>query len=241
MINEYGTSSESIEEFAKRNKFVASPKFPQNLKTKSEVNFNSSIPFLPIMGFENEDWNKMYQEADSLEAHYVPHRHHESHRGWSSLVIHGLSSVHTGPTSYYGYDSDNAPYKWTDISEWCPTITKFFKSTFDYTKYRRLRIMKLAPGGYIWPHRDHLIESTSHIGPTNIALNNPDNCHFYMDDIGILPFSQGSIIKLNLYNVHAVYNQSKENRYHIIVHGTQGNSWKNRIYDSYLHWKEIYS
>lgn len=242
MLNDWGISSEPIDEFANRNRYKATPKLPQDLKDGREVHFNSDINFLPMVGFENADWEQMHWEAKRLEKHYVPHRHHESHKGWSSLCIHGLSSVHTEAHSTYGYkDRADAPYKWTDVAEWCPTITKFFMRDFDYNDYDRIRIMKLSPGGYIIPHKDSLTFDECHIGPTNIALNNPVDCNFYMDDIGILPFEQGSIIKLNLFNVHAVYNHSNEDRYHIIAHGRAGGSWNNRIYDSYLHWKEVYA
>ena len=242
MINDWGISSEPIEEFVKRNQFNISPKFPQNLKDGREVHFNNSIDFLSIIGFENEDWEAMHQEARRLEKHYVPHRHHESHKGWSSLCIHGLSSVHTEAHTTYGFkERKDAPYKWTDVADWCPTITKFFMRNFDYNDYDRIRIMKLSPGGYIIPHRDSLTLDECHIGPTNIALNNPKDCNFYMDNKGILPFKQGSIIKLNLYNVHAVYNHSNEDRYHIIAHGRSGDSWNDKIYNSYLHWKKIYA
>ena len=242
MLNESGISSEPIDDFAKRNKFVSSPKFPQDLKNGKEVRFSNQLPFLPILGFENADWDKMYCEADQLRQHYVPHRHQENHKGWNSLCIHGLSSVHTEAHHTYGYnDIKDAPFRWTDLADWCPTIRDFFKNQFDYNDYYRIRIMKLDPGGYIIPHKDSLTLGANHIGPTNIALNNPTDCNFYMEDIGILPFQQGSVIKLNLYNVHAVYNCSNEPRYHIIVHGRMGSSWYDKIYNSYLHWKKMYA
>lgn len=242
MLNDWGISSEPIEQFVERNKFIACPSYPQDLETGREVNFNNQIPFLPIKEFEDEDWDKMHWEAKQLEKHYVPHRHHESHVGWSSLCIHGLSSVHTEAHHTYGFkDRESAPYRWTDVADWCPTITDFFMNRYDYREYDRIRIMKLSPGGYIIPHKDSLTEDENHIGPTNIALNNPEDCNFYMDNIGILPFKQGATIKLNLYNVHAVFNHSDEDRYHIIAHGRAGDTWKDKVYNSYLHWKNIYA
>jgi hypothetical protein len=62
-----------------------------------------------------------------------------------------------------------------------------------------------------------------------------------MDNIGYLPWKQGRAIKLNLFNVHAVYNQSNEDRYHMIIHGQAGDSWQNRIYQNYLNWKSTYA
>ncbi len=240
-LTEWGVSNEPADVFAKRNRFEAQPKYPQDLKSGREVHFCKGLPYLPITGFENADWEKMHWEAEQLEKHYVPHRKHESHDGWSSLCIHGLSSVHTEAHHTYGYkDRKDAPYRWTDVADWCPTIRDFFENQFDYDDYDRIRIMKLSPGGYIIPHKDSITEDEDHIGPTNLALNNPDDCNFYMEDIGILPFEQGRIMKLNLFNVHCVYNHSDKNRYHMIVHGRTGRSWDSKIFDSYNYWKNIY-
>lgn len=241
MINDYGVSSEPLEDFASRNNYSASPKFPQHLQNGKEIHFSNEIPFLPIDWEEPLDIDQMFYEANKLEKHYVPHRKHESHSGWSSLVIHGISSVHTESSHTYGYTDDTTPWRWTDISDLCPTITDFFKNKFDYTDYFRIRIMKLSPGGYIIPHKDSINISENHIGPLNFALNNPNNCNFYMDGIGILPWQSGRMMKLNLYNVHAVWNQSNENRYHIIIHGRSGSSWTDRIKRNYDIWKKIYA
>lgn len=241
LVNEYGISGEDPKHFAERNKFPAKIKYPQDLKNGRDVHMSDQLPFLPITDWEDTaDWDQMLFEAKRLSKHFIQHRSHENHAGWASLCIHGLSSVHTESSHTYGYTDDNAPWRWTDVSDWCPTITNFFKNDFDYTKYFRIRIMKLAPGGWVIPHKDSLTQDQNHIGPVNVALNNPDNCNFYMDNIGILPWVQGRAIKLNLYNVHCVYNHSKEDRYHIIAHGWAGDSWPNRLYNNYQHWKTIY-
>jgi hypothetical protein len=243
-LNEYGLSSEPIDQFVARNRFPAEQKvkYPQNLTTGQEVNRCPDIPFLPIDDWlDTEDWPKMLEEAQRLSKHYVPHRNHENHQGWSSLCVHGLSSVHTESSHTYGFKDADAPWRWTDIADWCPTIAEFFKNKFDYSKYFRIRIMKLAPGGYIVPHRDSIVQEENHIGPINVALNNPEGAEFYMDGHGYLPWVQGRAIKLNLYNVHSVFNHSKEDRYHIIVHGHMGNGWTNRILNNYNNWKKVYA
>lgn len=241
ILNEYGVSKEPVESFAPRNNYPANCKYPQNLTDGRLVNRSPDIPFLPIDDWkDSEDWVKMHQEAKALEKHYVPHRSHETHAGWSSLCLHGITSVHTESPHTYGYTNEDCPWRWTDVADVCPTITKFFKEKFDYTKYFRVRIMKLAPGGFVIPHKDSIVQEENHIGPINLALNHPDECKFYMDDIGYLPWTQGRAIKLNLYNVHAVVNHSNEDRYHIIVHGHMGPSWTDRIYQNYLNWKTVY-
>lgn len=238
-VNEYGISKEPVLDFEKRNNYAAVLKYPKDLRSGKEVHFSNEIPFLPIDDWINtEDWTKMLAEAEALEKHYVPHRTHETHSGWSSLCIHGISSVHTESPHVYGYDNNNCPWRWTDISDLCPTITNFFKNKFDYKKYFRIRIMKLSPKGFIIPHKDSISENENHIGPINIALNNPSNCNFYMDNIGILPWAKGRAIKLNLYNVHAVVNHSNYNRYHLIIHGYAGDSWEERIFNNYKHLRD---
>lgn len=241
IINDYGVSKEPIESFCSRNHYPAKVKYPQHFTTGREVNKAPEIPFLPIDWETEQDWERMYAEAKALHKHYVHHRSHESHQGWSSLCIHGLSSVHTESSHTYGFNDDNAPWRWTDVSDWCPTITKFFQEEFDYTDYFRIRIMKLSPGGYVIPHKDSLTQDQNHIGPINLALNHPEDCRFYMDNIGYLPWKAGRAIKLNLYNVHAVYNHSREDRYHVIIHGKVGKSWDQRILNNYNTWKEIYA
>lgn len=242
IINEYGVSKEPPAEFASRNNYPANCKYPQNLQTGREVNKCPDIPFLPIDDWKDtEDWAKMFSEAKALEKHYVPHRTHESHAGWSSLCVHGITSVHTESPHTYGYTNETCPWRWTDVADVCPTITKFFKEKFDYLKYYRVRIMKLAPGGYVIPHKDSLTQDENHIGPINLALNHPDECKFYMDGVGYLPWTGGRAIKLNLYNIHSVINHSNENRYHIIIHGQMGPSWQDRMYNNYQTWKNIYA
>lgn len=242
ILNEYGVSKEPIEDFAARNDYPAKVKYPQNLTSGREVNKCPDIPFLPIDDWmETEDWTKMYAEAKALEKHYVMHRTHESHSGWASLCLHGITSVHTESPHTYGYTNEDCPWRWTDVADVCPTITKFFKEKFDYKKYYRVRIMKLSPGGYVIPHKDSITQEENHIGPINLALNHPDDCKFYMDNIGHLPWTQGRAIKLNLYNVHAVINHSNQDRYHVIVHGQMGDTWSNRMYNNYQKWKNIYA
>jgi hypothetical protein len=221
--------------FAKINNFEAKKDIPKDLKSGREVNLSSEIPFLPIIWNDNVDWDKMLEEAIYFKKHYVIHRKNDG-SGWSSIVLHGFSSIHTEAPEVYGYTNDNGAWRWTDVSEWCPVITSFFKNQFDYKKYYRIRIMKLPAGGYILPHQDSKTLNESHIGPVNIALNDPKDCRFYMDKIGYLPFDKHRIIKLNLYNYHSVFNDSNEDRYHIIVHGVQGNGWCDRIFESYKKW-----
>ena len=169
-----------MDKFIEQYNYPAKQVYDKNIDSIDKLYKAKNIPFLPIAGFENAKWEKMLKEAKSLSDQYVTHRAKESD-GWQSLCIHGLSSVHTDHHSRYGFpDRNNAPYKWTDISNFCPTITRFFKKSFGYNLYDRIRIMKLRPGGYIDLHQDVFDLDEARLGPINIALNNPEDCKFYM-------------------------------------------------------------
>jgi Aspartyl/Asparaginyl beta-hydroxylase len=173
----------------------------------------------------------MLAEAKQLRDFFVYHRAGGQHRGWRSLCLHGISSVHTENHDRYGFpDRESAPYAWTDISKFCPISTDFFSKVFGYEWYERVRFMLLEPGGYILPHED---VDWKQLGPVNIALNNPDGCVFAMEDWGIVPFVDSTANMLAVGYRHAVFNNSNEDRYHIIVHGARGPKWNEYILNSY--------
>jgi len=177
-------------------------------------------------------YQAMLEEAKALKDFYVYHRTSGQHRGWRSLCLHGISSVHTENHDRYGFaDRDSAGYGYTDISRFCPVTTGFFQDVFGYDSYDRVRFMLLEPGGYILPHEDVPWKT---LGPVNIALNNPDGCIFAMQDWGIVPFSDGTANMLSVGYRHAVHNNTDTDRYHIIVHGTRGRQWDEHIRNSYL-------
>lgn len=188
----------------------------------------SQMPWLKIYGIDIP-YASMLQEAKNLRDRFVNHRE-ENGVGWSSLCIHGLSAAQTKSASAYGYDDYTAPYVWTDIADQCPVTVDFFKNHFHYTKYLRIRFMLLEPQGFIEPHsdsRDHVL------GPVNICLNNPQNCKLVSEQ-GLVPHEPGSAILFNTSYCHSALNDSDQDRYHIIVHGTpDGKFWKDIIVDSY--------
>ena len=206
--------------------------------TKKWIMEESNIPYL-LLDIKNVPYAEMLQEARALDHLFVPHRDSESHYGWSSLCIHGISSKHTDQFAAYPeyahMHNDEVPYTWTEIQDQCPVTVDFFKNYFPYDVYHRLRFMKLAPGGYITPHVDHMSICLSAI---NISLNNPAGCKFVFENHGTIPFSDnGSIFAIANGYKHSVWNQSLIPRYHIIVHGyptTKSRTFDKVVIDSYL-------
>jgi hypothetical protein len=191
------------------------------------------VPFLPLQ--IKGPWEEILKEAQSVDHLYVPHRDDGYSKGWSSICLHGLGATKTDAPSVYPEFKDipynNLPFDWTEISELCPVATEYFKNEFPYSRYHRLRFMRLEAGGYITPHRDG---TNFFIGAVNISLNNPHGCEMVMGDVGIVPFKDsGSAIALNTSYEHMVWNRSNEARYHIIVHGAPKYPWGDILKSSY--------
>jgi Aspartyl/Asparaginyl beta-hydroxylase len=196
-----------------QNQWSATPPIPNNL-------YQSDWPWFPLEFPAN--FKKMHQECIDNDHLFVGHRQKDrqfsyNHEGWAAITLHGINSAATENYEQYGYKTlEEADYHWTDACEIFPTCTEFIKS-LNYERYERVRIMKLAAGGYIMPH----VDGDGRIfGPLNIAINNPDTCNFYFRKWGCVPFKQGKGFILDIGNEHVVWNQSNEHRYHFIVHGS---------------------
>ena len=195
----------------------------------------SNIPWLDLdIQIPHEE---MLREAIGLKDRFVNHRDKDGqgayrHQGWRSLCIHGISAEKTNHYEQYGYKTnEETPYKWTDVVDRCPVTYKFFRDVFPYKSYYRLRFMLLEPHGFITPHRDSF---DSKLSPINIALNHPKGCRMKMQGHkGYVPFAPGKSLLLDVGNVHAYFNDSYEERYHIIVHGIKTKEFEELVERSY--------
>lgn len=204
---------------------------PKNVDPLNWILNESNSPWLEINGID-APYKKMLEEAKKLKELFVFHRGEEnSHRGWKSLAIHGISATKTNVPQTYGLDPNEVTYTWTEIQDQCPVTVDFFRNIFPYNSYQRVRFMLLESQGYIAPHRDH--EQSYLATAVNISLNNPDGCKL-VTETGTLPFrNEGSMFLFNNHYHHCVYNNSNEDRYHIIVHGGWNKIFEKLIIDSY--------
>lgn len=168
--------------------------------------------------FDHEIFLKECKKINHL---FVKHRQNDintgyAHKGWSAITLHGIDSSKTQHYSEYGYNNlIEANYRWTDICQEVPNIFNFLNQ-LPYDFFDRVRIMKLAPHGYIMPHSDNKDRT---FGPLNISINNPKKCYFVFEKNGIVPFSEKNGFILDVSKKHMVINMSNETRYHIIIHG----------------------
>ena len=118
----------NLNNFVEENNYNAKLTLPLGLTKGKEVKLYEGLPFLPINITENINWNELVNEAKQFHKHYIPHRHHEEHKDWSSVVLHGISSIHTEAPEVYGYTNETAPWRWTDISDFCSNIVYMIKN-----------------------------------------------------------------------------------------------------------------
>lgn len=156
----------------------------------------------------------IYSEIISITPYLVDHRDdYGEHHGWKSFCIHGKSYDATREDLHY---QDARPHVWTmEAVKHMPRTVEFFKDQWPASSYQRIRVMSLAPGGYITVHSD---SQHSSLQPINISITQPDQCRFVMEKHGTIPFSPGRSFWLDVSNRHAVFNDSDQYRWHIIVH-----------------------
>jgi hypothetical protein len=164
-------------------------------------------------------YKKMLEEAKALRHRFVEHRGGEA-RGWLSLTLHGHGEQKTGTWKEYGYKDSIEASKdlhWTDAAHECPITLDFLKNYFPCEKFGRVRFMLLEAGGYIGYHTDSN-SGTRLLENINLSLNNPEGCIWKWQDGEPDVFMEpGKAYAMNISYHHAVYNNSDEDRYHMII------------------------
>jgi hypothetical protein len=162
--------------------------------------------------------SKMLSEAQLLKDRFTNHRPgKEGHSGWKGLTLYGLGEDLHESWQDYGYQSaeDAARhFKWTNAATECPETMKFLCNKFPCNKYGRVRLMLIEPGGWISPHSD-----TTHrlLENTNIPLSNPVGCDWKWSSGEVTDMVPGNAYLMNISYEHAVYNNSTEDRFHLII------------------------
>jgi len=192
------------------------------------ITTESGIPWLKL--HKEIPTHQILAEIKQAEHLLINHRdEYNEHRGWRSFCLHGKSLKQTQ------HCEDSRPFQWVpEIQNLMPKTVEFFRS-WAIGNYERIRVMALQPKGYIALHRDLVREQESNfLTAINIAITQPDDCHFIIKDWGQIPFSPGDAYMPDINNWHAVFNHSEQTRYHIIVHSNNWtDSFKETIRRSY--------
>lgn len=225
---------------------IVFPDFKEDLEKCDFLIYESGLPYWEI-SFDNMPYREMLEEAKALKDEFILYRSNDpdqeegtSHNGWSSLAIHGISSKHTMNWNVYPEyrdlgDESLVPYDYTEIQDRAPATVNFLKNHFPHGSYQRVRFMLVPPGGYILPHKDR---DRSFLSPVNIALTNPKGCEFVMENNGVVPFEPGKAFLVDISNNHCIWNNSNEDRIHLIIHyrgknGRHADGWAEKVAQNY--------
>jgi hypothetical protein len=215
------TTHSNTLDFVKANFFA-------DLSKKPSLDSNLSVQdrYRQIMAFREAStlpikvsfpFRESLKEAKNLDRYFVEHRK-DPNFGWYAVCLHGSKPEHTNDYNIYGFKTrEEADYKWTELASEAPITTQWLKTTWPYDDFFRVRFVKLAPGGYITPHRD--TDGERGYFAINICLNQPMGCLMVMEGFGIVPWAPGDVRLMDIGLRHAVVNLSNQNRYHMIIHG----------------------
>jgi hypothetical protein len=187
----------------------------------------TGIPWLELdLTFPVDAWKQQVLEANP---YYQEYRDSDS-KGWASCCLHGLAVDKIYTADNYGYNEYSAPYQYTDLASKTPLITNFWRNQFPSERYTRIRFMRVSAGGSINWHNDGSlpdgIDPLESILPINLAVIHPTNCEMEIEGHGVVPWTEGKIIMLNISKNHAVFNRSAKDRIHMIANVILGNRKK---------------
>ena len=145
-------------------------------------------------------------------------------KGWRSATLHGYSSLMTDDDDYYKSLGFNLPQSksWTSLSNFFPETKKWILENIPFANFGRIRIMTLEPGGYIAPHKD--FPNGNCLAGINIAIKHPKEVKYFIGD-GEIEWTEGDSRLIDIGSTHAIYNNSKDYRVHIIVHSEPIDKW----------------
>lgn len=223
--------TDDLREFVEknRNKTWKLDSIPQSF---SAVDFTKWIFEQDSMG-----WLKLDLEIDTdlwtaesaaADSYYVDHRSSENyagmkHLGWKSCCLHGIDIQKTEADEL----ANRHLFHWTELADKVPAITDFWKNKFPVEGYKRLRFMKLEPGGFIGIHNDlptyspytslRDLKVLDNSVAVNVAITQPQGCDFVTENFGTVPWSRGDFYIINVTQNHCVVNDSNEPRIHMIA------------------------
>lgn len=168
--------------------------------------------------------------------------------GWYGMAVRGIDKDKPRPHTFYGYKSEaEVPYKWTEISDECPSIRKFIEKNIPCNKFYRVKINIIKPKGIIPIHND---SRTSGLGLTEhypykdseafdvqyitIVLDWPNKNPFFLGNKKI-PIENGNVFIIDFSKNHVLINASNRNCYSIVVsaHVKGNKEWEKLIKESY--------
>ena len=112
----------------------------------------------------------------------------------------------------FAKDGFNGRWLTKPTKEDFPTFFNWYDKRFgDYEP----EIRRLDAGAVILPHLHNHVKEKKYL--YNMSINHPKGCKFGIKGGGIIPYKNGDVMKINVHKEHCVWNNSSENRYHVIL------------------------
>ncbi len=155
------------------------------------------------------------------------HRDYDGN-GWRAVTLHGYSSIMTDDNSYYTELGFNLPEQmhWTSISNFFPKTKEWIIKNIPFSKFGRIRIMILEPGGYVLPHIDY--PKGNCLAGVNIAISHPNDVSYQVNGREIY-WKNGDSKLIDIGTTHEIRNNSDKPRVHIIVHSNPIELWSKEM------------
>ena len=134
----------------------------------NNIIYNSDLPALKIN--INYPQKEIFNEIRNIPKNYFVEQVGNKH--WEGTVLRGLSFDKPRPCFEYGYENEeDVPYDWTEVAKICPNTVSFLKNFF-CTKFYRIKISNLRPGGKIHPHVTQLKKVLAYLTRRHLEIQN---------------------------------------------------------------------
>lgn len=159
----------------------------------------------------------------ALELDWVAHFNKDGYSGdWNSIALYS----ETGDPS--NIIAHNTGLIRTELLNKCT----YFDEVIDHFKCRILsaRLMRLAPGAYIKPHRDYQLGYEDGTFRVHVPITTNDKVEFRLngETIQMLP---GECWYTNVNFEHSVSNTGEQERVHLVIDGER-NEWSDKLFFS---------
>ncbi|AJQ93322.1 aspartyl/asparaginyl beta-hydroxylase domain-containing protein [Gynuella sunshinyii] len=164
-----------------------------------------------------------------LSASWVDHVNAGGYGGkWDVLPLRTLKEHHGRHPILQAFSIDSHGH-WADLDilKRCSSLQKWLASF--QCPLKSVRLMRLAPGGHIRPHRDPGLDWRSGEARLHLPIWTDTNVHFIVKGQSV-PMQAGELWYINAGEVHEVRNDSERDRIHLVI-DCEVNDWLFECFD----------
>jgi hypothetical protein len=201
----------------------------------------SQLPYIVLD--KTFDANRVKTELQAVEDKNLFVRYHQKYdttetKDWYASALYGVSA--TNPWNIHSQITDahkkSAVYQWTETSDQMPYFMNLLDEVLGLPNVTRSLIFKLAPGGYVEPHRDIPLAEGHQMMQVSFHVQWPEGATWYLEgaENGVYPTVEGTIAIHSSIAEHAIINNSNQPRYFIWAFAEFDDKFKELVINSYL-------